>query len=97
MIGTIKAASHIISNLHPERLHKCFIFPIPQYAVSSYKFLKPLLDKSITDSIVLVPGPASGLHAPVPKEELAQYLDEASIDMLEARRLDLFHPKNKEP
>ena len=95
MVSTIKAASHTISNLHPERLHKCYIFPIPKYAVSFYNLLKPLLDKSTTDSIVLVPGPASGLHAPVPKEELAQYLDEASIDVLEARRLDLFHPKNK--
>lgn len=48
------------------------------------------LPKSVRDNIILVPGPACGRHAPVPKEELKVYLDEAFIDILEARRLNLF-------
>jgi hypothetical protein len=94
MVSTIKAASSTLSKYHPERLHRCIIYPVPKIGVIFWNFLKPFLDKSITDNIVMLPGPSCGRHAPIPREEMKEYLNEAVIDVLEARRLDLFNPKN---
>jgi hypothetical protein len=61
-----------------------------------YNMAKPLLGHELTDLItILQSNEGTGRHAPPPKAALLDYVDDATVEAMEALRLDLFRPRDK--
>lgn len=88
LVPFIQSTCRLMTDLHPERLNQCIIFPMPKVALGIWKAVKPFLDKETADKVRLVSG-AAGKKDPVPKK-LGDVLDKELIQRMEEERVSLF-------
>lgn len=88
LLPFIQSTIKLLSDLHPERLERCIIFPIPKIANVLWKAVKPALGKDTCNKVCLVSGPA-GRNDVIP-DKLADFLDEELINRFEERRQNCF-------
>ncbi len=88
LIPFMQMSCKLLSDLHPERLETCILFPMPIVANVIWKAVKPFLRKDTKKKVVLVNGSA-GVDDPVP-EKISQLLDGDMITQLEAKRRSCF-------
>ena len=88
LVPFIQSTVRLLCDLHPMRLHRCIIFPVPQFTKGLWKAVKPFLEKETAMKVCLVSGPA-GRDDSVPTK-LNQYLDDELITKLEERRKSCF-------
>ncbi|KAL7516914.1 hypothetical protein ACHAWX_001881 [Stephanocyclus meneghinianus] len=86
LLPFIKSTTKFVSELHPERLERCIIFPVPSIAVGIWRAVKPFLDKETAGKVFLIPGPA-GADAGLP-ETIPDVLNRELIEKLERMRRD---------
>ena len=84
LLPFIQSTVKLLSDLHPLRLERCIIFPVPKIANLIWKAVTPLMGKDTVDKICLVSGPA-GSNDGVPKK-LSGHLDNELIRKLEETR-----------
>jgi hypothetical protein len=88
LIPFMQMSCRLLSDLHPERLETCILFPMPKVASVIWNAVKPFLRKDTRKKVVLVNGSA-GVNDPVP-EKMSQLMDEDMISQLEAKRRSCF-------
>lgn len=92
----VESIAKRLIHLHPEQLHRAIIYPVPPMGAPMYNMAKPLLGHELTDLItILQSNEGTGRHAPPPKAALLDYVDDATVEAMEALRLDLFRPRDK--
>ena len=88
MVGLIRHVANQLHLLHPTRLCKCIIFPIPRAAIVFWNAaIKPFLDHKLRKVIELVPGSGANLKSPTPHDKLAKFISQADSVRLERHRL----------
>lgn len=88
LIPFMQMSCRLLSDLHPERLDLCILFPMPKVANVIWKAVKPFLRKDTRKKVVLVNGPA-GVDDPVP-EKMSRHMDEDMLNQLEDTRRSCF-------
>ncbi|KAL7491567.1 hypothetical protein ACHAWT_000887 [Skeletonema menzelii] len=88
LIPFMQMSCRLLTDLHPERLESCILFPMPKVANVIWKAVKPFLHRDTRKKIVLVNGPA-GVDDPVPKK-MKELMDEDMIKQLEDKRKSCF-------
>ncbi len=88
LIPFIQMSCRLLSDLHPERLDTCILFPMPIVANVIWKAVKPFLRRDTKKKVVLVNGTA-GVDDPVPKK-MSQLMNEDMINQLEEKRRSCF-------
>ena len=86
LIPFIQGVTKLLTELHPERLDTCIIFPVPGIAVGIWRAVKPFLDKETSGRVHIVSGPA-GLDDGLPKK-VEELFCEDLIQKTEKSRLD---------
>jgi hypothetical protein len=95
-VPAVESIAKRLIHLHPEQLHRAIIYPVPPMGAPMYNMAKPLLGHELTDLItILQSNEGTGRHAPPPKAALLDYVDDATVEGMEALRLDLFRPRDK--
>mmetsp|Transcript_20583 Transcript_20583/g.23310 ORF Transcript_20583/g.23310 Transcript_20583/m.23310 type:complete len:411 (+) Transcript_20583:270-1502(+) len=91
LVPFIKLSAKDLSNVMPERLATCIVFPLP-YAVKILWFLvKGFLDSKHVQKIRILWGNTSAsATSAAPVEKMKQYFDEETVHALEELRLSLF-------
>eukprot|EP00591_Stephanopyxis_turris_P002718 CAMPEP_0195522894 /NCGR_PEP_ID=MMETSP0794_2-20130614/21504_1 /TAXON_ID=515487 /ORGANISM="Stephanopyxis turris, Strain CCMP 815" /LENGTH=324 /DNA_ID=CAMNT_0040652759 /DNA_START=142 /DNA_END=1116 /DNA_ORIENTATION=- len=92
LVPYMKAFSHLLNNQFPERLAKCVVYPIPPSAMKIWTVMKMFMEPQTLKKMVLVVA-----NSEPSSEELMRHFDEATIDMLEQRRLSLYVDSEKPP
>jgi CRAL/TRIO domain len=96
MLSLIRSIVNHVQPLHPQRLHKTVLYPIPRPATWIWWAVKPFLGSDLRKSIVLLPGSA-GLNSPVQVSCLSEHISDVShVQLLEKTRLDTFEGAKKE-
>ncbi len=88
LIPFMQMSCRLLSDLHPERLETCILFPMPKVASVIWNAVKPFLRKDTRKKVVLVNGSA-GVNDPVP-ETMSQLMDGDMITQLEEKRRSCF-------
>ena len=83
--GFLKMLTKTLHKMHPDRLEKLIIYPVPFAGVYAFKVMKKWLPKEVSDHIILVNG-SDAVDAPVPKKELSKYVSEEMRDRMEIVR-----------
>jgi hypothetical protein len=65
LLPFIQGVTKLLIELHPERLERCIIFPVPGIAVGIWRAVKPFLDKETSGRVFILAGPA-GLEDGLP-------------------------------
>lgn len=92
LLPFIQSTVRLLCDLHPARLERCIVFPVPKVADVIWKAVKPFLEKATAGRVLLVSGPA-GRNDKVPKK-MSEHLDEELILKLESRRTSCFCVKS---
>ena len=58
LVPFIEHTAKLLNDLHPERLDKCVLFPVPFWAKGIWTMVKPFLDPGTARRICLISGPA---------------------------------------
>ena len=91
MVGFIRHIANTLHNLHPNRLCKCVIFPIPRPAIAIWNFaIKPFLDSKLRQLIELVPGSGAMIKSPPPNDKLKEFCTPGDLKVLEQHRIQCF-------
>eukprot|EP00527_Entomoneis_sp_CCMP2396_P004013 CAMPEP_0198149556 /NCGR_PEP_ID=MMETSP1443-20131203/47198_1 /TAXON_ID=186043 /ORGANISM="Entomoneis sp., Strain CCMP2396" /LENGTH=278 /DNA_ID=CAMNT_0043814637 /DNA_START=393 /DNA_END=1229 /DNA_ORIENTATION=- len=91
MVGFIRHIANTLHTLHPNRLHKCILFPIPRPAIVLWNVaIRPFLDHRLCQTIELVPGTGANLKSPPPNDKLASFVAMEDLQYLEKHRLSCF-------
>ena len=85
LLPFIQSTVRLLSDLHPLRLERCVIFPVPKVANMIWKAVTPFMGKDTVDKVRLISGPA-GSNDGVPMK-LSEHLDDELIRKLEETRL----------
>ena len=89
LVPFIKHASKLLNDLHPERLHRAVVYPVPSVCAFIWnRLVKPWMDPVTADKIVLVGGSAR-VRSKLPKS-MRKIASEATLEEMERRRLELF-------
>ena len=89
LVPFIRHASKLLNDLHPERLHRAVVFPVPSVCAFIWnRMIKPWMDPVTADKIVLVGGSAR-VHSKLPKS-MRKIASEGALAELERRRIVLF-------
>lgn len=88
LLPFIQSTVRLLCDLHPLRLERCIIFPMPTVANFLWKAVKPFIGKDTVEKVCLVSGSA-GTNDGVPGK-LNKYLDHDLMKMLEERRTSCF-------
>jgi hypothetical protein len=91
LLPFIQSTVRLLCDLHPMRLERCIIFPVPAVANFIWLAVKPFLGKDTVHKVCLVSGMA-GTNDRVP-EKLDKYLDHDLIRKFEERRTGCFSKK----
>ncbi|KAL7559451.1 hypothetical protein ACA910_010008 [Epithemia clementina (nom. ined.)] len=90
MVGLIRHVANHLHLLHPNRLNKFVMFPIPRPAIVLWKVaVQPFLNQKQRQVMELVPGSAN-LLAPTPHDKLAKFISHQSSYRLELHRRAAF-------
>ncbi|KAL7436692.1 hypothetical protein ACHAXH_009361 [Discostella pseudostelligera] len=85
LLPFIQSTVKLLSDLHPLRLERCVIFPVPKVANMIWKAVAPFMGKETVNKVCFVSGPA-GSNDGVPMK-LSEHLDDELIRKLEETRL----------
>ena len=89
LVPFIRHASLLLNDLHPERLHRAVVYPVPSVCAFIWnRLVKPWMDPVTADKIVLVGGSAR-VRSKLPKS-MRKIASEATLAEMERRRLELF-------
>ena len=88
LIPFMQMSCRLLTDLHPERLESCILFPMPKVTNVIWKAVKPFLHKDTRKKVILINGPA-GVDDPVPKK-LSKVVDDEMILQLEDKRRSCF-------
>ena len=89
LVPFIRHASKLLNDLHPERLHRAVVFPVPNVCAFIWnRMIKPWMDPVTADKIALVGGSAR-VHSKLPKS-MKKIASEGALAELERRRTALF-------
>jgi len=88
LIPFIKNAARLLNDLHPERLARCILFPVPSVAKFLWNAVKPWLDPGTADKICILSGSA-GIKSPVPND-MDSYLQKDVVEWMEWKRVSTF-------
>ena len=88
LLKFIQSTVQYLVNLHPMRLERCIIYPVPKVANVLWTAVKPFLGKDTSTKVCLVSG-AAGKSDGVPKK-LSDHLDDELIRQFEEKRESLF-------
>ena len=89
LVPFIRHASKLLNDLHPERLQRAVVFPVPSVCAFIWnRMIKPWMDPVTADKIVLVGGSAR-MHSKLPKS-MQKIASEGTLAELERRRIALF-------
>jgi hypothetical protein len=88
LVPFIKHAARLLNDLHPERLARCILFPVPSVAKFLWNAVKPWLDPDTAEKICILSGSAS-IKSPVPKD-MNSYLQRDVVEWMERNRLSTF-------
>jgi len=80
----IQEATRVLGEIHPERLERCVICPVPAICHTLWEAVRPFMSRETADKIVLVSGPA-GKDDPMPAE-LGRHLPPELVERLEEQR-----------
>jgi hypothetical protein len=86
LLPFIQGVTKLLIDLHPERLERCIIFPVPGIAVGIWRAVKPFLDKETSGRVFIVAGPA-GLEDELPKK-VPDVLGSELVEKSEKTRID---------
>ncbi|KAL3793895.1 hypothetical protein ACHAWO_013404 [Cyclotella atomus] len=86
LLPFIQGVTKLLIDLHPERLERCIIFPVPGIAVGIWRAAKPFLDKETSGRVFIVAGPA-GLEDGLPKK-VPEVLGSELVEKSEKTRMD---------
>ena len=85
VVGFLRLLANALHKLHPGRLQKLIIYPVPCACVYVFAMMKRWLPTSIAQSITLINGP-DGVRDKPPKKKLMKYIDERVLDKMEQCR-----------
>jgi len=88
LLPFIQSTVRLLCDLHPLRLERCVIFPVPTVANFLWKAVKPFLGKDTVEKVCLVSGSA-GTNDGVP-EKMNIYLDNDLMKKFEEKRTSCF-------
>ena len=89
LVPFIRHASKLLNDLHPERLHRAVVYPVPSVCAFIWnRLIKPWMDPVTADKIVLIGGPAR-VRSKLPKS-MQKIASESTLKEMERRRLELF-------
>jgi CRAL/TRIO domain len=95
MLPLVRHVLRQLQNLFPGRLHRCIVFPVPAVAVLLWNaVVRPFLDRAVSDRVVLVAGPGTGSHAPLPYERMSAFVDVPELERLAAIRTAAMIPNS---
>lgn len=86
LLPFIQGVTKLLIELHPERLERCAIFPVPGIAVGIWRAVKPFLDKETSGRVFIIAGPA-GLEDGLPKK-VPQILGSELVEKSENTRAE---------
>ena len=89
LLPFIQSTSSLLLSLFPERLAKCYVYPMPPSFEWVWKLVHRCLDPMTAEKIGVLTGPAT-IHSPPPVEAMEAYLDTDVVEMLEAYRVSSF-------
>lgn len=89
LLPFIQSTSSLLLSLFPERLAKCYVYPLPPSFEWVWKLVHRCLDPMTAEKIGVLTGPAT-INSPPPVEAMEAYLDTEVIEMLEAYRVSFF-------
>jgi hypothetical protein len=95
LIPFIQSTVRLLCDLHPTRLDRCIIFPVPVVANIIWKAVKPFVGKETVQKICLVSGPGAGMNDKVP-EKVNKYLDCELLKRFENTRKNCFSKQSQE-
>ncbi len=88
LVPFIKHAARLLNDLHPERLARCILFPVPSVAKFLWNTIKGFLDPDTAEKICILSGSA-WVKSPVPAD-MSQYLRPDTMEWMESKRLSTF-------
>ena len=88
LVPFIKHAARLLNDLHPERLARCILFPVPSVAKFLWNAVKPWLDPGTANKICILSGSAN-IKSPIPKD-MELYLQKDVVEWMERKRLSTF-------
>lgn len=88
LVPFIKHAAQLLNDLHPERLARCILFPVPSVAKFLWNAIKGWLDPDTAEKICILSGSA-WIKSPVPTD-MRQYLQPDTMEWMEFKRLSTF-------
>jgi hypothetical protein len=88
MMPFIKAVSSLLHQYYPNRLYRCFVYPLPRAALWIWEIAKPFLDRAIVEAVTLVAGSDSH-SAPPPNKALNEHVELDLLEEMETNRLSL--------
>ena len=89
LVPFIRHASKLLNDLHPERLHRAVVYPVPSVCAFIWnRLIKPWMDPVTADKIVLIGGSAR-MCSKLPKS-MRKIASASTLAEIERRRLELF-------
>ena len=89
LVPFIRHASKLLNDLHPERLHRAVVYPVPSVCAFIWnRLIKPWMDPVTADKIVLIGGSAR-MCSKLPKS-MRKIARANTLAEMERRRLELF-------
>ena len=89
LVPFIRHASKLLNDLHPERLHRAVVYPVPSVCAFIWnRLVKPWMDPVTAAKIVLIGGSAR-VRSKMPKS-MQKIASESTLAEMERRRLELF-------
>lgn len=89
LVPFIRHASKLLNDLHPERLHRAVVYPVPSVCAFIWnRLVKPWMDPVTADKIVLIAGSAR-VRSKLPKS-MRRIANDTTLAKMERRRMELF-------
>jgi CRAL/TRIO domain len=89
LVPFIRDTCKLLLSKFPERLARAIVFPVPMALRWIWTMVVPCLDLDTAGRICSLTGPAR-ITSPPPSKEMAAYMDERVVDLLEKERLAAF-------
>lgn len=89
LIPFMQQTTTLLLSLFPERLHRCYVYPVPPSFLWIWNAISKVVDPLTRDKICLMTGP-NRIESPPPFEQMYQHLPKSAAHHLEDTRLASF-------
>jgi hypothetical protein len=89
LVPFMKDSTRLLSDLFPERLHRCVLYPVPPAFTWIWNIIKKAIDPRTRDKVCPLSG-ANKIESPPPREHMLEHMSEEAADRLEKERVDSF-------